>query len=100
MHIKYTGVSNEVILKNIEWLKRSGKEFVLRVPLIPDITDTEENLTELSRIAGDYPVELLPFNSLAGAKYKMLGMAYTLSDKTNCKKDYTFYFKNTKMKNL
>ena len=40
-HIRYTGVSNENILRNVEWLKTSGKPFVFRVPLIPGITDTE-----------------------------------------------------------
>ena len=27
-HINYTGVSNKKILKNIEWLKQSGKDNV------------------------------------------------------------------------
>lgn len=81
MHIKYTGVSNKKILKNIEWLKKSGKEFVLRVPQIPGITDTEENLKEIKRIAEGVNPELLPYNKLAGAKYEMLGMKYSLSDR-------------------
>lgn len=81
MHIKYTGVSNKKILKNIDWLKKSGKEFVLRVPQIPGITDTEENLKEIKRIAEGANPELLPYNKLAGAKYEMLGMKYSLSDR-------------------
>ena len=81
MHIRYTGVSNEKILKNIEWLKKSGKEFVLRVPQIPGITDTEENLKEIKRIAEGANLELLPYNKLAGAKYEMLGMKYPLSNR-------------------
>lgn len=96
-HIKYTGVSNGLILKNIEYLKNSGKEFVLRVPLIPGITDTEENLCAISKIAGDSRVELLRYNVMAGAKYEMLGMKYTLPDKENEKKDYTKFFINAKM---
>ena len=31
-------------MENIEYLKQIGKPFVLRLPLIPGITDTEENL--------------------------------------------------------
>ena len=78
LHRKYTGVSNDVILKNIEWLKRSGKEFVLRMPLIPGITDTEENKAAALKIADGAKLEFLDYNPLAGAKYEMLGMKYEL----------------------
>lgn len=77
-HFKYTGVSNKKILKNIEWLKQSGKEFIFRVPMIPNITDTRENLEAISKIVKGYNVEYLPYNQMAGSKYKMLGMEYTL----------------------
>ena len=77
-HIKYTGVSNKKILKNIEWLKQSGKEFVFRVPMIPNITDTRENMEGISKIVEGYNVEYLPYNQMAGSKYKMLGKTYEL----------------------
>ena len=77
-HIEYTGVSNKKILENIEWLKHSGKEFVFRVPMIPNITDTEENIRAIKEIAEDFPTEFLPYNEMAGAKYEMLGMEYKL----------------------
>lgn len=80
-HIKHTGVPNAQILENIEWLKKSGKEFVLRVPQIPKITDTEENLNKIRQIADGSELELLPYNRFAGAKYDMLGMTYPLSER-------------------
>lgn len=76
-HKKYTGVYNDKILKNLEWLKKSGKRFLIRVPLIPGITDTEENLSSVARVADGAPVELLPYNDMAGAKYPSVGKAYT-----------------------
>lgn len=94
LHKKYTGVYNDIILKNIEYLKQSGKEFVFRVPLIPNVTDTEENLRQISEIAEEYPVELLPYNTMAGAKYYMLGMEYSLADTANRSCDFTKYFTN------
>lgn len=97
LHMQYTGVSNKKILANIEYLKASNKQFVFRVPLIPDITDTEENLKAISEIAGDCPVELLSYNPLAGAKYEMLGEKYTLDGRENRNEDFTKYFKNAKM---
>lgn len=96
-HLQYTGVSNEKILKNIAYLKRSGKKFVFRIPLIPGITDTAENLKACAEIAGEQPVELLRYNPLAGAKYEMLGMQYPLSAEGNREKDYTGFFGNAKM---
>lgn len=93
-HIKYTGVSNEKILRNVEWLKQSGKEFVFRVPLIPGITDKEENLWAISELVGAHRVELLPYNEFAGAKYSMVGMEYALESKKNRMADFTAYFQN------
>lgn len=96
-HKRFTGVDNTWILENVAWLKQSKKTFVFRVPLIPGITDTEENLRAISVIAGDAPVELLRYNALAGAKYATFGMSYPLSDRTNRDEDFTRYFANATM---
>ena len=82
-HIKYTGMSNRKILKNIEWLKRSGKEFVFRVPLIPDITDTKENIDAIKEQTKGYNVEYLPYNTMAGVKYPMIGKKFALQENKN-----------------
>ncbi len=78
MHKKYTGVDNALILRNFEHLKNSGKEYVVRTPLIPGITDSEENIADIKRIIGESAHELLDYNEFAPAKYKMLGMEYTM----------------------
>lgn len=96
-HKKYTGVENGIILKNINYLMNSNKEFVLRVLLIPGITDTEKNLTEISNFVDFHRVELLRYNSLAGAKYDMLGMKYGMENAESQDGDYTKYFKNATM---
>lgn len=83
-HKLYTGVENDRILKNIDYLKNSGKEFVFRVPMIPDITDTKENLDAIERLTEGHSVEYLPYNTLAGAKYEMLGMEYKLKGEEEC----------------
>ncbi len=79
LHLEYTGVSNEPILKNLHWLQESGKAHLLRTPLIPSITDTKENLAQIQKLAGASRWEQLPYNAMAGAKYKMLGMEYSLN---------------------
>ena len=78
LHKKYTGVSNELILKNFEILKNSGKPYIIRTPLIPNITDNRKNLDDIKTIIGDSVWEKLPYNIMAGAKYKMLGMEFIL----------------------
>ena len=96
-HVKYTGVSNENILQNVEWLKGSGIPFVIRVPLIPGITDTAENLEAIASFAGEHRVELMPYNELAGAKYNMVGMEYDLPQGKNRQEDFIRFFQNAVM---
>ena len=93
-HREYTGVDNTWILENARYLAKSGKTFVYRVPLIPEITDTEENLRAIAAFAGDAPVELLRCNPFAGAKYDTIGLTYSLPDLRNREEDFTKYFKN------
>ena len=96
-HRYYTGHSNAPILRNIDWLKESGKNFVFRMPLIPGITDTPENLKAVSRIVGSHPIELMPYNDLAGSKYDALGMTYPLEGFTRQETDCAHYFQNVKI---
>lgn len=75
-HIKYTGVSNALILKNLENLRNSGKPFLLRTPLIPGITDAEENLAAIKQIVGEDAWETLAYNPLTPAKYARIGKRF------------------------
>ncbi len=76
LHKKYTGADNARIFANAAWLQASGIPHEFRTPLIPGITDTEENIQAIRAIVGDSPHELLPYNTLAGAKYPMLALEY------------------------
>lgn len=78
-HIKYTGVSNKLILQNLEALVQSGKGFVIRTPLIPTVTDTVQNLNEIALLLDGFGVreiDLLPYNKVAGGKYATVGREY------------------------
>ncbi len=82
LHEKYTGVSNAIILENFKTLARSHTAFVIRIPLIPTVSDTEENLRGIAALLREYGVgyvELLPYNKMAGAKHKLVGMRYSPS---------------------
>lgn len=75
-HKMYTGVFNDRILENLRLLQKSGRPYLVRTPLIPGITDTQENLSAIQAVIGTATWEQLPYNAMAGAKYKMLGMDY------------------------
>ena len=79
-HMRYTGQTNERILENLRVLGASGVPFVIRVPLIPGVTDADENLAGIADLArqmpGGAPVDLLPYNRAAGAKYAAAGRAF------------------------
>ncbi len=79
LHEKYTGVSNTLIQDNFSELAKSGVPFTIRIPLIPGVTDTTENITGLAHILKSNRVsyaELLPYNKMAGGKYTMLQREY------------------------
>ena len=79
-HQYYTGSPNNKILDNLQVLSASGVPFVIRVPLVPGVTDTRENLSAIARTIQTLPgliqVSLLPYNRAAGAKYESLGMEF------------------------
>ena len=79
LHRRWTGVTNRQILDNARRLAAYNVQ--IRVPLIPGITDTEENLRDIYRFlrdAGLTSVALLPYNPSAGAKYEWLDLAYDI----------------------
>ncbi len=75
-HRRYTGVDNDLILTNFRYLQSCGKPYEIRTPLVPGITDTVENLEAIETLVGDAHWEKLPYNGLAGAKYKNFGMTF------------------------
>ena len=74
LHKKYTGVSNKLILSNLKILAERGEKVVIRIPLIPGITDTKENLSQISDYISKFKninrVDLLPYNEFAESKYR------------------------------
>jgi len=79
-HKRFTGVDNAPILRNLHTLCEGCKPFIIRIPLIPGVNDSADNLEATARVlAGAQAlqcVEILPYHKTAGAKYGMLGMEY------------------------
>ncbi len=84
-HRQYTGLPNELILKNLINVDRDFKgTIVVRLPLIPGINDDEYNLCQTARFCRDMgkrPVlELLPYHRLGIGTYEVLGVEYGLKE--------------------
>lgn len=79
LHLKRTGVSNKLILENLNRISAHGGNIHIRIPVIPgfnsnihemlQILETIKGLTHVDR------VDLLPFHKIASTKYSRLNMA-------------------------
>jgi len=84
-HLEVTGVPNGPILRNAKRVLERGVPMVIRVPLIPGLTTTEENIREIARFVKEeldpgVPVNILPYHRFGMAKYDMLDRQYKLHD--------------------
>lgn len=76
--LNYTGRSNRCIFENFSRLaEESNVPIVPRIPLIPEITATKENLTGIARFLKKHKISscsLMPYNPLWKDKLKRLGL--------------------------
>lgn len=86
IHKANTGVGNELVLANMERLADSGIPFIVRIPIIPDVNDSDAHIDQVSDFIieklHDRPVQVqfLRFRRLGEEKYRSLGMPYHMSD--------------------
>ena len=91
-HQRWTKASNRAILRNIRIVARAGKRIIIRVPMIPGIIDTTDNLREIAVIAEELDqletavsgpaveVELLPYHRGGVGKFYEMDKPYTLEE--------------------
>ncbi|MDO4268786.1 MAG: glycyl-radical enzyme activating protein [Eubacteriales bacterium] len=85
-HTACTGASNGQICKNMEYLLRSAQRdmVIVRTPLIPYYTATRQNLAAIAEfLSGIFPevsYELLNYNPLAEAKYRLVDKTYCFQE--------------------
>ena len=82
-HRRVLGESNELILANYRYLVSQGADVLVRTPLIPGYTATEENIRAIARFVHESDAharcELLNFNPLCRSKYAALEEDYPVS---------------------
>jgi pyruvate formate lyase activating enzyme len=82
-HRRYTGASNEPILANLEDAVASGRRVTVRIPVVPGINDTPEDVAAFAACLGRLrpaAVELLPYHRTGADKYRRLGLQYRLGE--------------------
>jgi pyruvate formate lyase activating enzyme len=83
-HRELTGVSNQLILSNLRMLSERGHDLVIRVPIIPDVNDEEEQVRQIGEFAASLPnlirLDLLPYHHIAMEKYQRLDKEYLLRE--------------------
>ncbi|NQU85635.1 MAG: glycyl-radical enzyme activating protein [Mariniphaga sp.] len=84
LHKKYTGVSNQLILKNLQFLCECEKSIRIRIPVIKGINDSIQNLNDsisfLKELMGIEQVDLLPHHHIGRGKYERFGLKYRMPD--------------------
>jgi pyruvate formate lyase activating enzyme len=90
MHKKYTGVSLRPVLDNLEFISHKSITVIIRIPLIPGITDTHNNIdgiiSFLLTLQRFKSINLLPFHNTGEGKYEKLGIANHLKRLKPCSK--------------
>ena len=85
-HFKYTGVSNDLILKNLQFILERGKDVWIRIPVIPAINDDSVHLEKLRsflfkvRCKNLKKINLLPYHKIGSSKYKKFRVPYRMND--------------------
>ena len=81
-HLKYTDVSNTEILDNLEYLFANNATVRIRIPVIPGITFTAENLDQIAAYLRKFEphpeVNLLPFHRIGESKYNRYNIKYKM----------------------
>jgi pyruvate formate lyase activating enzyme len=84
-HRELTGVPNELILENARKMAAEKAVFQIRIPIIPGLTDSEENLRNTSKFCLELGssvqlIQILPYHRLGIVKYERLHKKYELEE--------------------
>ncbi|MDD3362180.1 MAG: glycyl-radical enzyme activating protein [Hespellia sp.] len=81
LHVKYTGVSNEKILTNLEKLSMAGARIYIRIPVVKEVNGSDDAMQDIISFIRERRIQaekicLLPYHNTGSAKYARLGIAY------------------------
>lgn len=76
VHLKYVGADNELILENLGKLLRRGARVWIRIPIIPEVNDGDDDMLavrEFLKPCSPEKIELLPYHAMGENKYAAIG---------------------------
>jgi pyruvate formate lyase activating enzyme len=85
-HIECTGVSNTGILDNYKLVLASGKDVMVRIPVIPGVNDDAEHIERLknflieTKTGSLRKINLLPYHKTGSSKYKKFNIPYRMGN--------------------
>ncbi len=81
-HKEIVGINNEIILGNIMKISECGIPLIIRTPVVPGYTDSDDNISRIAEFVSKIPTateyELLVYHNLGESKYTSLGRKYSL----------------------
>ena len=91
-HETYTGVKNEGIINNAILAAQYVKEMIVRVPLIPEVNNSNEDLNSLGKFIHEklprvLKVNILPYHSMGESKAMKLGKKYSMNGLRTLRKE-------------
>jgi len=82
MHARYTGVPNQRILDNLRQLGLHNKPVEIRIPIIPGVNNSRENICQTAEFLCGIPsltvIKLLRYHSMARSKFAAVGRKDTM----------------------
>jgi pyruvate formate lyase activating enzyme len=85
-HIEFTGVSNIGILENYQMILKSGKDMMVRIPVISGYNDEMaqmeklKNLLSSTKTASLKKINLLPYHKTGSSKYKKFNIQHRIKN--------------------
>lgn len=83
-HRRLTGISNKLILENLQHIAAAEIPLRVRLPLVPGCNDDLENIRATAKLLSDLPntpaLDILPYHRLGEPKWGQLDSSYQLHD--------------------
>ncbi|NOW07664.1 glycyl-radical enzyme activating protein [Clostridium beijerinckii] len=101
-HFKVTNVYNDLIIENLKIAINSGKEVIIRIPVIPNINSSLEDAKEfckLLKFVNAKKINLLPFHQFGQKKYELLNKPYAFQNTQQLHEEDLLEYKNIFLKN-
>lgn len=81
-HREFTGHGNERILQNIHRVAMAEVPLYIRIPVIPNYTDSDENIRAICEMAQGLAsvksVDVIPIHHVGSSRYESLGIPYPI----------------------